>query len=400
MSPLPSRTSVRVNIFRRLTELSATEGFLHPKVLDENHLRHLPEIVQTPEIRLISSNEIINLAFVFTMVSLQDSCNLFSTCQGMAIAFIVRYRWSHLGKSQPMLIDVPDGCCLPFPSSYRNSRYHDCFPSRIWNGVICVKLEITKLLGRYSQQQGLYGKEGCRLSNFTAEAWGFLKLQFDNLFDDTISGGVSIRIRRHRVTQSGLVVKAAQVNKSCTILRFETKTHLQRLSNVFGESATAGQRCRLPKISAPKRLWQNDIINVVCGSDNCEPFFNSKTVRDGVDLEFDGCSELFITIRYSRFIYTANCLVNDAECDPLLSSLIRRCNPHCEEEVDNNPDATIIMNGSEFEDHDGCLYRVATMNSTHVSAICCYPRHNNAFYGRDKSFDIQLAKELIELRLR
>ncbi|KAI2493462.1 hypothetical protein MHU86_8975 [Fragilaria crotonensis] len=397
-----SRTSVQVNIFKRLNDFSATEGFLHPRLLDENHLRHLAEIVQTQEIRTISSDEIMNLAFVFTMASLQDTSNLFYTCQGMTFAFVVRYR-SHLGNDQPILIKLPDNCCLPFPSSYQNSRYHDCFPSRMWNSVICVKLEMTRLLGRYSHQQGLYGKEVCRLSNFTAEAWGFLRLQFDNIFD-AAGCGVSSRTRRHRVIESGLVVKAAQVSKRCTILRFETKAHLQHLCYVFGESTTAGQRCRLPKISAPKSLWQNDIINVVCGSDDHEPGFNSKTVRDGIDLEFDGCNELFITIRYRRFTYSSRRgLVATEECDPLLSSLIHRCNPYpCDPEdvVQEDHHQGIIMNGSEFEDHDGCLYRVVSIHATYVCAKCCYPQHNNALFGREKQFDIQLAKVLIEFRLR
>ena len=182
------------------------------------------------------------------------------------------------------------------------SRFHDCFPSRIWNSVICIKLEMSKLLGRYLHLQGLYWKESCRVSNFTAETWGFLWWQFHDIFKDAASG-TSTRIRRHRVTKSELVVKAAQVSKNCTILRFETKSHLQWLCYAFGESVTAGQRFRLPKISAPKRLWQNDIINVVCGSDAQEPVFNSKTVCHGIDLEFDGCGELFVIIRYRRHLF-------------------------------------------------------------------------------------------------
>jgi hypothetical protein len=79
-------------------------------------------------------------------------------------------------------------------------------------------------------------------------------------------------------------------------LRFELKAHLQVLCDVFGESTIAGQRCRLPKIATPKSLWQNDINNVVCGPDVCELLFDAKTVRDGIDLEFDGGSELFNTI--------------------------------------------------------------------------------------------------------
>jgi hypothetical protein len=43
----------------------------------------------------------------------------------------------------------------------------------------------------------------------------------------------------------------------------------------------------------PKSLGKNDVINVVCGSDIAEPFI-SRTVHDGVNLEYDGSSELFI----------------------------------------------------------------------------------------------------------
>ena len=385
--------SVKVNIFKAMTEFSATETFHHPKVLVEPHLRHLPEIVQTSEICLIPSDEIVNLAFVFTTTSLQDSSNLFSICQGMSIAFLVRYRIlsQERRSSEPVvMIDLPESCCLPFPSSYPNSGHHDCFASRMWHRVICVKLELAKLLGRYTQQQGLYGKEICRLSNFTPESWAFLKLQFANAASSSdestvlVSAGASIRIRWHRVSQSGLIlVKAAQVSKSCKILRFETKAHLKHLCTVFGESSTAGQRCRLPKISAPKPLYLNDVINVVCcGSDIGESEFNARTVRDGIDLEFDGRNELFISVRYSQFLaYTAKCLVLN-ECDPLLSSLIRRCDPiqrdicdesDDDEEIDNTMDGEdgddskiTIRKGSEFEDRDGCLYRVASMNLTHI----------------------------------
>ncbi len=66
----------------------------------------------------------------------------------------------------------------------------------------------------------------------------------------------------YRVTESGLVVRAARKKKSCTILRFETKMHLQQLCMVFGESVTAGQRCRLPRVASPKTLWKNDVVNV------------------------------------------------------------------------------------------------------------------------------------------
>jgi hypothetical protein len=115
-----------VNIFRFLTEAPKTEGFLSPNVLNENHFRHLTEIVQLTELRVVPTNEIVNLSFVFTMASLQDPSNLFSTCQEMILAFLLRFRLGDPSASaRPVLMEVPAGSCLPFPSNYKNSSYHD-----------------------------------------------------------------------------------------------------------------------------------------------------------------------------------------------------------------------------------------------------------------------------------
>ena len=240
------------------------------------------------------------------------------------------------------------------------------------------------------------------MTNITSETWGFLKLQFANLFGNSGSGSSS-RVRIYRLIESGLVVKAARIKKTCIVWRFETVAHLRQLSNIFGESVTAGQRCRLPKVSHPKTLWRNDIINVVCGNDECEPVFNSRTERDGIDLEYDGSAELFITIRYRRYAYDTSL----QGCDPLLASLI--CRQRLEmhptlmndnEEDDEEDGDTPILVGSEFEDTDGCLYRVIGMiNVQSVLARCCYPRRNNERYGEDKAFDTLFAKELIRQRL-
>ena len=401
--------SVRVNIFRYMKEAQQSEGFLCPDLVNVNHLRHLTEVVQTIEVRVVPTIDIVNLSFVFSMTSLEDPSDLFFTCQGMVFAFLLRYRCTIVSTAgdvastlqSALLVIVPDGCCLPFPSRYEDAKYNDCFAHRVWNNVITIKMEMTKLLGRYSQQQGLYGKERCRLSNITTETWGFLKLQFGNLVVGDSSSccvGFSSRVRIYRVIESGLVVRAARVKRSCTIMRFETKTHLGQLCKVFGESVTAGQRCRLPKVASPKPLCTNDVVNVVCGSDNIEPVFNVRTVLDGIDLEFDGSCELFITMRYRRYGYSSNL----EGCDPLLASLIcRQPLMRSEDDYDSDDESNnsyIIMMGSEFEDNiDGCLYRVIGVDSTtHVRAKCFYPRQHNNLFGCEKLFENERATELIK----
>jgi hypothetical protein len=209
---------------------------------------------------------------------------------------------------------------------------------------------------------------------------GFLVRQFSDLAFAMPQGGKSTQVKIHRITESGLAVKAARIKKSCTLMRFETKTQLQRLCNVIGESLTAGQRCRVPKIASPKFLEQNDVVNVICGADNSEPF-DARTERNGIDLEFDGSNELFITILYRRYGYTTNL----AECDPLLSSLIRRCDLYSCDRVSEvstgeeggtggEDDTSTVIDSSEFEDVDRRRYGVTGMDdATHVFTTCFYP---------------------------
>lgn len=420
--------SVEVNLFRKVSEVVAgrqeqKEHILLPQGFRECHLRHIPEIVQTTEMRVVAMTDITNLAFVFTAASLKDTTNFYFTCQGMANAFLLRYRVNlpraadssnpHAEEETPFLIEIPMRYCLPFPSCYANSRYYDCFARRIWNNIVLVKLEIMKLLGRYSQQQGLFGRECARLY-LTAETWGFICLQCSDVLKASDFGS-SKRHRVHRTVESGLVVKAARIQKSCTIMRFSTKTELKGLCRLLGESVTAGQRCRLPKSSEPKSLWINDVINVVCGSEARESSFVARTPYDGIDFEFDGMCELFITVRYSRYAYTKNSSIARG-CDPLLYSLIARSNPYimmqnkdtivAEEDDttgssndDDDNQSESVVEESEFQDGDGRLWRVTHKNATHVVAKCIYPKHSNAMHGCLKSFDLTLAKQWIRQRL-
>ena len=91
----------------------------------------------------------------------------------------------------------------------------------------------------------------------------------------------------------------------------------------------------------------------------------------------------------------------------MLSSLIRCSNPnkqHTTDELreavgalDDDNDSVTIMHASEFEVDDGCVYRVTSMSSTHATARCCYPKHENAMYGCEKAFNIALAKDLFNV---
>ena len=80
---------MEINIFKSRAEIAVGE---QQEIVVESHLRHLREIVQTTELRVVEMSKVTNLAFVFTEATLQDSSNFFNTCQGMATAFLLRCR--------------------------------------------------------------------------------------------------------------------------------------------------------------------------------------------------------------------------------------------------------------------------------------------------------------------
>jgi hypothetical protein len=63
---------VQVNIFQNICDVGLGEGILQPQGIVENHLRHLPEVVQTDELRVIAMADVKNLAFVFTEAPQHD----------------------------------------------------------------------------------------------------------------------------------------------------------------------------------------------------------------------------------------------------------------------------------------------------------------------------------------
>ena len=135
---------------------------------------------------------------------------------------------------------------------------------------------------------------------------------------------------------------------------------------------------------------------MVCGSGEPEPVFNKRTAQDGVDLAYDGSTELFVTLRYRRYAYDTSL----EGCDPLLASLLRRQSLFSKHEDEDDGEMPIILIGSELEDSNGCLYRVVGLADVRsVLARCFHPRLNNPRYGKEKVIDIDLANELIQQRL-
>jgi hypothetical protein len=69
--------SVQVNIFKNISKVGPREGILFPQGVNHNHLKHLPKVVQTTELRVVSMTEISNLA-LFSLKRHSMMCPTFS----------------------------------------------------------------------------------------------------------------------------------------------------------------------------------------------------------------------------------------------------------------------------------------------------------------------------------
>ena len=128
------------NVFKKLSEVVAgqehTERTLWPQGFVENHLRHIPEIVQTTELRVVAMTDITNLAFVFTEASLNDTTNFYYCCQGMANAFLLRCRVEDPARLS--LLKVPWRTQQTSPTVVKGWRVHFSYDAELKIQSVCL----------------------------------------------------------------------------------------------------------------------------------------------------------------------------------------------------------------------------------------------------------------------
>jgi hypothetical protein len=192
------------------------------------------------------------------------------------------------------------------------------------------------------------------------------------------------------------------VKKEGSFLRFQTRSQLCALVELFGETVLCNIRKQCPRVDTSVKLLENDKLDVVVGSHHQEDPFRDLMVKDGIDLRFDGVNELQIDIRYRQYIYEPSV----SRCpSQYLRCVIQRLDPR-----DGKSDNAIggistsfsesvleptIALGSEFE-HGGRLYCVIGIDraASRVTAECRYPAG-----GGNVTFPLVLAVNSIRNRL-
>ena len=374
-----SSPMLKINLFRILQDCEYDD--LHIRKTQDLRIRDVQEIVQTFNCINLHPKAVVSLAFVFSLKELED--NEAIGCQGMDSLFLLRFR----NQSEP----VNPNWCLPFPSRYATFQRQlpDCYPSRIWNSLKVIRSEISRLLGRYSEKQGLFDSVRSKVT-INKETWEYL-LQKVQMVISTPRKTITSSVKR--LLLPGLTLKSVRVQSHSTMIRFETQADLHILSSVLGQQIITEVRKRRPALNRPEMLHLNDAINIVVGASERkkEAFREHGCKEDGIDFIFDGKTDLKICIRYRRYQYAFSPTTGEPEnCPPMLTQIIKRSrlenttstvdgtsqseDEHASENLHIAAKAITITACSEFE-LDGKLFRVSSVDLQRqtVIAMCLYP---------------------------
>lgn len=244
---------------------------------NDARLRHLPELVQTETTRVVSSNQITEVAFVLTEDYLKNTHSL----QGTLNVFLLRYQ----EDGSPVK-------CVPFPSLHGDCPTSDCYASRLWYNMELFRTEISRKLGTERQQQGTRGCKANGQFAVTRDFWEFVKRNLSVVVMSSDSRVYKPKSKRlKRVMDPGGKLCTERIDNSSTteFIRLETHDELQKLVNVFGEGILCERRKRRPAVNNSIILNQNDALNVILSeSDNAAGVFLKRTQDNGIDLKFDG----------------------------------------------------------------------------------------------------------------
>jgi hypothetical protein len=212
--------------------------------------------------------------------------------------------------------------------------------------------------------------------------WEYIVLRLHAVFD----GDHSQKLNTQKTTQIKRVLHPGfklcsnwVVNEKGSFLRFQTRSQLCALVEVFGETVLCNIWKQCPRIDKSVKLLENDKFNVVVGSQHQEDPFKARMVKDGIDFRFDAVNELRIDIQYHQYVYEPSVCGCPSQ---YLQRVIQRLDPS-DSKSDNamgtstsfsesKSEPAIVM-GSEFEDGDqlDCVISIDCVASL-VTPECKY----------------------------
>jgi len=124
----------------------------------------IKELIKTPYVGCVKNSDVIDLAFVFSPITLE---NVTHAAAGMDNVFICRYMYRDENRIHD---DMPQ-----FSSFVITDLFDDPFPKRVWDGIIIVQELCRSLLSTYSAKQGDFFYSSKKV-NFPADVWKYFSV--------------------------------------------------------------------------------------------------------------------------------------------------------------------------------------------------------------------------------
>jgi len=238
----------------------------------------IKELLKTPYSGCIKNSDVIDLAFVFSPVTLENATH---AATGMDNVFICRYMYCDENRVHD---DIHH-----FASFVVTDLFDYPFPKRVWDGINIIQDICHRLLSTYSSKQGDYFYSTKKV-NFAADVWKYLSVfRFDGHARQQYIRKKSTIYQR---LDNGVVAKSLRDIRPAVQYVFQTQTELCSFRAIFGMTTTFGKRCCRPTVGDTKYLRHLDIINVVIPS---TPQEVEAGKANGIVLRFDG-NELVIKL--------------------------------------------------------------------------------------------------------
>ena len=350
--------------------------------LQDPEIKGVAEVVQSKEQRVYNADELfyVEVAFVFNEDDIRRGVG--SNCQGITNAYLCRFRVD-AGTVEPTNIVV-----FPSREAVYSTKYITCYASRIWKALVMLQKIIRKGINRYSERQGNYARHTAKV-DFPEECWQFIRRRTADVVEQF---RVSSRELRERVVD-GFKSETLKIEHEGSLLRFETESQLEAFRATLGLYTTYGVRRRRARIGFPKFLHENDTMNAVIGSEQPSTPFRRRTGANGIDLLFDS-SELTVTIRYERYVYTTNhpdglpAGCHCAHLTMLLPQAPAAASAGPNGDGDDHDDDTLLVVGAPFK-HGDYLLQVRSIRTDEV--VCHFLSHlpdrrNETITFQDKAY--------------
>ena len=267
---------------------SGSMGYVPLVAQDRYKLNSVTELVETNNAMWLGSNNIVNLAFVFSPEELKDGRH--PPFNGMANLFFARYKYYDGQNTTYEQL----GLFCSFSTSYGYSY-------RLFSSLSHIRNEIDKVLYRVGMSQGDVGYIRTYLP---VDCWRFMSSFFRKHSNVIHFKDITKRLCTKRNTYD-LSQQKVRIGTVLEIAVVDTKEGLKMLCKLLGLSVGIGVRKVFPRIGLPvTNMGTGDTINIVSPT---------ETNKNKFVFRYDSvASSLSVVVRYSKWVYRETTAFLDA----------------------------------------------------------------------------------------